>query len=444
LIAERLKKPERGALWLYTVVTAVVAMCAAAAIVRVWGAPDWREVAFFYALSLLAVSTSIEVPISVIAKRNRPSRGVTLSPGFIVLLTVAYSARPSTAVIVALVPSLALAEWRRPDALRVIFNTGQEALAFGTAAVVFATLRPSFGSAGLFVAAAAAAFSAEFLNTMLVAGAVAIDRRIAVRDALRKMAWTIPHSLTFAVAALLVSTLYKEFGPAAAALLFMPFLALRFVRKSKLELDAAHDRAIREFVRAVELKDPYTRNHSERVAEIVVAIHREMGTPEKELSDRYLAALLHDVGKVVVPSAILTKPGPLTPDEYEQVKRHVTVGARAVSKIDLLAHLEDEVLLHHERLDGTGYPFGLRADAIPHNVQILSVADCFEAMTSSRVYRSAMPVSAAVDELRRVAGGQLAEAPVEALIRVLESGVVFVNPSIGELFAAERPAVGEA
>jgi putative nucleotidyltransferase with HDIG domain len=235
-----------------------------------------------------------------------------------------------------------------------------------------------------------------------------------------------------------------HFGPAAAVFLFMPFLAIRFVHKSKLDLDSAHDRSIREFVRAVEQKDPYTRNHSERVAEIVIAIHRELGTPERELSDRYLAALLHDVGKIVVSSAVLTKPGKLTPAEYDEVKRHVVVGADAVRKIDLLSHLADEVLLHHERLDGTGYPFGLRGDEIPRNVRILSVADCFEAMTSARVYRSAFTASEAAAELQRVAGTQLDPEPVEALIRVIDSGIAFANPATTKVIAAERLAVGES
>jgi len=203
-----------------------------------------------------------------------------------------------------------------------------------------------------------------------------------------------------------VATLYERFGAAAAVFLFMPLVGLRFVRQAKLELDEAHDAAIREFVRAFEEKDPYTRNHSERVAEIVIAIHRELGTPEPLLTDRYYAALLHDVGKVVVPTEILTRPGPLQPDEYDEVKRHVTAGADAVRRIELLAHLSDEVLLHHERFDGRGYPSASKK-RIPRDARVLSVADCFEAMTSPRVYRPPLAVREAVEELQRVCGTQL-------------------------------------
>ncbi len=418
----------RKRLWLYTAATVSVALVVGGGILHVWGAPNWRDVAFFYALHIVGLATSIEVPIAGL-RPGRAGRSVTLSPGFIVLLTAVYATRPSTVVVVALIPSLAVSEWRHLDPLRVVFNAAQETASFGAAAAVFSVVHHSVGAGGLFVAALAAALIAEVLNTVLVAGAVTLDRRMPLRVSLRRMAWTIPHSLTFGVCALLVATLYKTVGPIAAAFLFMPLVALRFVRKSKVELDDAQDQAIREFVRAVEQKDPYTRNHSERVAEITVAIHRELGTPDRELSDRYLAALLHDVGKVVVPSSVLTKPGALTPLEFEHVKRHVTVGAEAVRRIDLLAHLADEVLLHHERIDGSGYPFGLRGEQIARNVRILSVADCFEAMTSARVYRAAMSVPEAVAELRRVSGSQLDAGVCNALIRVIESGIVFAKPN---------------
>jgi putative nucleotidyltransferase with HDIG domain len=443
LTAERSKEPRRVRLWLYTAFSVVAAVAVALIVVRRWGTPSWGAVAFFYALLVIGLTTSVDVPISGVRAGGKPARSVTLSPGFIVFLTAVFSTSPSTVVIVALLPTFSLSEWRRPDGARIAFNAAQETLSFGAAATVFASLHAALGATGLLIGAALAALVAEVLNTLLVAGWVSIDRRLGLVDAVRRMAWTIPHSLTFALCALLVSTLYKEFGAVAAFFLFMPLVALRFVRKSKLDLDAAHDRAIREFVRAVELKDPYTRNHSERVAEIAVAIHRELGTPEKELSDRYLAALLHDVGKVVVPAAVLTKPGSLTTEEFEQVKRHVTAGAEAVRRIDVLAHLANEVLLHHERLDGAGYPNGLRAGDIPRDVRILSVADCFEAMTSARVYRSALSVSDATAELRRVTGTQLDGDCVEALIRVIESGIVFAKPASVSVRAAERFALGQ-
>lgn len=422
-------KPKRFAIRLYVAATAVAGLATALAAMRLSAAPSWRTVAFFYALHLLALASAVEVPIGGVSSTPRPQRAMTLSPGFIVLLTAVFTGNPLTAVLVALVPSLPVSKWReRPDIARLIFNSTQEAISFGGAAFVFAVVRDATGGVfGLFASAIAAAVTASTLNTLIVAGIVAIDRKMAIADVLRRMAWTITHSLSFALAALLVSTLYVRLGPASAVFLFMPLAALRFVRRSKLDLDEAHEQAIREFVRAVERKDPYTRNHSERVAEITVAIHRQLGTPEKELSRRYLAALLHDVGKVVVPVEILTKPGALAPWEYEEVQRHVTVGAKAIGQIDFLADLADEVLLHHERVDGTGYPTRLCGEEIPRDVRILSVADCFEAMTSARVYRSALSVSAAVEELRRVVGSQLDAEPVEALMDVIESGMVFAN-----------------
>ncbi len=432
---------------LYFVASVVgAALFVTAATVRLGGPVMWPAFVFFYALHLLGLATSVEVPLSGITEAMRPPRPITLSPGFIVLLTAAYTLNPATAVLVALVPSLPVNEWRRrPDITRLLFNSSQESISFAGAAVTFALLhRGQTGIGRLFLAAAVAAVVAEVLNTSIVAGVVALDRDMRFRDAARRMAWTIPHSLSFAVAALLVATLYDRFGPAAAAFLFMPLVALRFVRQGKLDLDVAHAGAIREFVRAVERKDPYTRNHSERVAEIAVAIHRELGTPDRLLARRYYAGLIHDVGKIVVPAEILTKPGALTDIEYDVIKSHVTVGADAVRKIGSFADLVDEVLHHHERFDGRGYPDGLEGEQIPRNARILAVADCFEAMTSARVYRGARSVVQAIEELRRIAGSQLDPEPVAALLRVLESGVVFAPPGPRHVLqSVEREAMSD-
>ena len=428
--AERRQQPKRLAIRLYVGATAVGGVATAIVALRFFSVPSWRTIVFFYVLHLLALTSAVEVPIGSVSPVLKPQRAVTLSPGFIVLLTAVFTGKPTAAVVVALIPSISLSKWREhPDVARLVFNSAQEAVSFGGAALVFSIVHSAAGGlVALFGAAIAAAATASILNTVIVAGIVSIDRKMRIYDVLRRMAWVIPHSLSFALAALLVSTLYVRFGPAATIFLFMPLAALRFVRQSKLDLDAAHDRAIREFVRAVDRKDPYTRNHSERVAEIVLAMHRELGSTERELSRRYLAALLHDVGKVVVRAEVLTKAGALTAHEYDEVKRHVTAGASAISQIDFLADLAEEVLLHHERLDGTGYPFGFGAADIPRNVRILSVADCFEAMTSARVYRRALTVSEATAELQRVAGTQLDPEMVGALIRVIEGGVAFASP----------------
>lgn len=228
---------------------------------------------------------------------------------------------------------------------------------------------------------------------------------------------------------MMIATLYMRYGGIAALFFFMPLAALRFVRQAKLGLDAARDDAILRFVRAVEEKDPYTFRHSERVAEITVALHRELGSKARDLDKRWYAAVLHDVGKVAVPIEVLTKPGQLEPWEYEEIKKHPGLGAEVVADINLFDELSPEIRAHHERLDGRGYPDGLVGNEIPLAGRILAVADAFEALTSDRPYRRALTTKEALDELWRSAGKQHDPEALKALQRVLERGVSFVRPA---------------
>ncbi|MEX2194973.1 MAG: diguanylate cyclase [Thermoleophilaceae bacterium] len=161
------------------------------------------------------------------------------------------------------------------------------------------------------------------------------------------------------------------------------------------------------------------RDHSENVAAYAVTIAQELGLDADRITQLRRAGLLHDIGKIAVPSAILTKPAALDPDEYERVKLHAAVGATML----LHAGLELEaawVRAHHERLDGLGYPDGLAGGQIPLEARILLVADAFEAMTSDRLYRDGRGVDAAVEELRACAGTQFDPDVVEALVRLHE------------------------
>ncbi len=147
---------------------------------------------------------------------------------------------------------------------------------------------------------------------------------------------------------------------------------------------------IRALTAAIDAKDPYTSGHSERVARIAVRLGQELGMTSYQQSDLYLMGLLHDVGKIGIEDGVLKKPGKLTPDEYEQIQAHVKIGVHILSDLKKLHHLLPGVAHHHESMDGSGYPSGLRGDAIPLAARILAVADAFDAMSSSRPYRRRM------------------------------------------------------
>jgi diguanylate cyclase (GGDEF)-like protein len=186
--------------------------------------------------------------------------------------------------------------------------------------------------------------------------------------------------------------------------------------------DEHHTRTLSSaLARAVDAKDSYTRSHCQTVSQLSGLIGTELGFEGERLTRLRLAGLLHDVGKIGVPDAILNKPAKLTDDEYEAMKRHSLLGYDIVQAADM--ELEARwVRHHHERYDGRGYPDGLAGDAIPLEARIILVADAFEAMTSDRPYRKAPGQSFALEELHRHAGAQFDPAVVAALTRVLERG----------------------
>jgi putative nucleotidyltransferase with HDIG domain len=208
-------------------------------------------------------------------------------------------------------------------------------------------------------------------------------------------------------------------GPVLLLLLVLPVIVARMGLLAFQRTDEAYDRLVRSFVTAIEVKDLYTRGHSERVAELSVHVAEELGIPYEERRLTGYAALLHDVGKIGVPLCVINKPGPLDDDEFEQIKRHPTIGASILRDIDFLEPVLDVVRFHHERLDGRGYPHGVGEDDLDDLVRIVTTVDAFDAMTSTRSYRRALGIEEAVAELRRCAGRQFDPRMVEALATVV-------------------------
>lgn len=432
----------------YVLVVAICAVSLAIFALSYWGAPSWGSVAFFVAVATFANRIGrVEVPLGglTLVEQDKPP-GIPLAPGFIVLITAAYATRPSTAVTVAGLAAIAeLLESGRRHPLKLVFNRSQEAVYVAAASFVYWGLRALVpGVAGAFVSAAVAALVAVVLNHLLVGLVVALDRGVSMTEVIRRMSWPAPLSLGFGIIALLVATLYTEFGWDSALFLFMPLTALRVVREAKMSLDAAIERTVTDFARAVDDKDPYTRRHSDRVATITVELHRELGTKTRELERRWSGAVLHDVGKVAVPASILRKDGALTSGEFDSIKQHPGLGAEVVEEIDLFRDLAPEIRHHHERLDGRGYPDGLEGEDIPFAARVLAVADAFDALTSDRPYRLALSDDAAMDELWRSAGRQHDARVLAALQSVLARGVTFVRSDRASPVASERRALKSA
>ena len=188
------------------------------------------------------------------------------------------------------------------------------------------------------------------------------------------------------------------------------------------DLDSAES-VIMSLARTIEARDPNTEGHCERLARFAVTLGARLGLAEDDLAALHRGGHLHDIGKVAVPDAVLRKPGPLTDEEYDVIKRHPVVGDELLGSLRSMRRVRSVVRHHHERLDGTGYPDGLKGDNVPLLAQIVGVVDVYDALTSVRPYKPAWTPARAYEALREevVKGWRRADL-VELLISLGESG----------------------
>ena len=231
-----------------------------------------------------------------------------------------------------------------------------------------------------------------------------------------KLSWWLYHVLMFtAVGAAFCSVVMQRSRGQSLRSLVEATLDLEVKVGAELE----HVETIAALAAAVEARDEITRGHNYRVAELAVQIGRAMDLPNDTLRTLARSGLLHDVGKIGIPDSILSKPGALDPDEWVVIKRHPEMGQAILSRVESLHHEANIVVSHHERLDGSGYPHGLRGDQIPLESRILAVADTYDVLVSNRPYRKAFDRERAVKILLEECGSHLWEPAVHALIRSL-------------------------
>ena len=190
------------------------------------------------------------------------------------------------------------------------------------------------------------------------------------------------------------------------------------LEKAYHQLQHTYQQTLEALGAALDSRDVGTESHSRRVHGYSLALAREHGIPEDHLTDLAHGVLLHDIGKIGIPDAILLKPGTLTPDEWKVMRTHPEIGKRLIEKIPFLHGAIPVVWCHHEKWDGAGYPRGLAGEAIPLNARIFSVVDAFDAMTFDRPYSKAIPFDAAIAEIKRCAGAHFDPHVVESFLRV--------------------------
>jgi putative nucleotidyltransferase with HDIG domain len=355
-----------------------------------------------------------------------------------VLLSSAVAASPSDLVMIASVTAFASSGASRPG---VVAAAGLVGLAGGFAVETlrarrfdaFAASAVQYGLAG---AVAAAAFEtlarSDAAGWLLVAGLAATATFTGV-NVVATLAWTIarrgqsfrvvwpdirvalPSAVGLGMLGVLTGRLYS-IGPLALTLLVAPLVVGRWTYRSYLRLRDGYEAAIGVLVNAIDAKDRYTAGHSERVARFATYIGEELGFSPADLERLRIAALLHDIGKLAVPSRLLNKPGRLTPEEYAQVQLHNRAAMEILGRIDFLAAAVPVAADRHAHFDrdtDRDDPWAMTGYAV-------AVADAFDAMTSTRAYRRALDQDVAFAELRDKAGSQFHPACVDALIAAIE------------------------
>jgi HD domain len=262
------------------------------------------------------------------------------------------------------------------------------------------------------------------VNHSLLWGMLLLDRRNRAAQQQATPTWSTPllliSDLGFAALGLVIAALWVVFGPVAAAIVLVPLYVARWAMAQFADQQRAHAATLRALCRAVETKDFYTRGHSERVSRGSGMIARQIGMRADRTEAVRFAGMLHDVGKLGVPTRVLQKEGRLTEEEYAAIQLHPMRGLEIVKDIGFLNEALTGIMHHHERMDGRGYPMGFAGDEIPEFARIIAVADAFDSMTSTRAYRRATRIPDAIAELRRGAGTQFDPKIVDAFVAALD------------------------
>jgi putative nucleotidyltransferase with HDIG domain len=361
---------------------------------------------------------------------HRTSRDSSGSLSFIPVLATAAIAPHWLSVVAVCASALAAQLVAKKDYLKTIFNAAQETLAIALAILAYRALGGlplhaigESGSLSLF-----ALFLVFFAtNSICVSGALGIVGERSAWSIWRENTLkALPYDFLSLPVILFFVWTYTQYGTVGAFVFAVPLLGLRQLYKVTGQLEQTNRELLELMVAAIEARDPYTSGHSRRVADKARVVARAIGLREKEIGRIVAAALLHDVGKIhEVFGPILSKPGRLTPEEQVIMRTHPVKSAELAGKVTELRDVVPLIRHHHENWDGTGYPDGLKGEAIPLGSRIIMFADTIDAMTTDRPYRAALDAPSVRKELVRFRGTQFDPGICDALLRSPEYSKLF-------------------
>jgi diguanylate cyclase (GGDEF)-like protein/putative nucleotidyltransferase with HDIG domain len=373
-----------------------------------WAMPDPARFACYLCICVTASAMKVRLPGIV----------GTMSLNFLFILIGILEMGAGQTMLVACLGALVQCYWKATSPVRpvrAVFSVMTIAIAtYGAYYFYHWSLAQPFGSSPIALILASFAYFA--LNTTPIAAVIALTERKLLVDTWRDCYfWSFPFYLVGASIAWVFSVLSKH-GYSKSLLLLFPVIYfiyrsyrryLDHLQKEKThveEMASLHLRTIEALALAIEAKDHNTHEHLSRVRIYAVELGKQMGIPAAELEALRAAALLHDIGKLAVPEHIISKPGKLTPEEFEKMKIHPAVGAEILKRVEFPYPVVPIVRSHHEKWDGTGYPDGLKGDEIPIGARILAAVDCLDALASDRQYRRALPLDQAMSEVAKLSG----------------------------------------
>jgi putative nucleotidyltransferase with HDIG domain len=374
----------------------------------------WLVLIFFLAISVFAEFVPVDLPMAG-----------SITIGFPIDFVIILVYGPVLAMLITAISAIiSEALEKKTSWYKIIFNASQYALSVGVAGLTYQYVGGAVGFQNFFKFALPAALCALtycLVNSFLVTMVISLSQETRITTVWRvNIQEMIPSYLAEAPMGFLMAIVYVEVGIIGILLFFLPLLLARrsfelYTKMRKVYLDT-----IRALAAAIDAKDPYTKGHSERVAEMSLTLAQELNLSGREIENIEYTALLHDIGKIGIADVILGKSSSLTNKEFDKIKEHTVMGAKIIEPVDFLKNSYKAIYHHHEKYNGKGYPDGLKTEDIPLSARIIAVADAYDAMGSDRPYRKKFNKDKILKELKDQSGKQFDPEVVKVLFSVLD------------------------
>ena len=374
----------------------------------------WWVIIFFLFISALAEFIPVDLPVSG-----------AVSIGFPIDFVLILVYGPALAMLITALGALIgeIIE-RKVSWYKIIFNASQFALSAGIAGIVYQELGGVIGTTnltGYIVPALICALTYYFINSSLFVMVIHLAEGISLWSIWKtQLKGIITTYIALAPIGFIMAMVYVTIGIWGIILFFFPLILARRSFELYTKMRKVYLETIRALAAAIDAKDPYTKGHSERVAETSVALAQELNLSDRDIENIEYTALLHDIGKIGIADNILGKNSSLTDKEFDKIKEHTVMGAKIIEPVDFLKNSYKAIYHHHEKYNGKGYPDGLKSEDIPILARIIAVADAYDAMGSDRPYRKKLSKDKILKELRDQSGKQFDPEVVKALISFLD------------------------